>query len=315
MCIASSLLLAGQKRVIPAKKTETPPKIDGKLADSCWLNVEATKYFITNEPAFGKPATQKTEVKLLYDNDALYVAYYLLDEDPSKIIKILTERDKTVIADEIVLGIDPYNEKTLAFRFQVSASGVQTDRLQSPFVPGTDRSWDAVWESKISSDEKGWYAEIKIPFSAIRFPKKPIQEWTIQFGRYVGRTGEFTTWSPVNPNIGGGAMHQWGFLNGIENLKPATRLSVSPYFTLGRSFSNKMFYAGGADLKYGISQSYTLDLSLVPDFSQVQSDNTVLNLSPFEVRYDERRQFFTEGADLFNKAGIFYSRRIGIITA
>ncbi|HYF31260.1 MAG TPA: DUF5916 domain-containing protein [Chitinophagaceae bacterium] len=323
LLISVCLCSLAQQRTHFAVRTEQPPKIDGKLNDSCWQTVTATKDFLTNEPVFGKPATQKTEVKVLYDNDALYLAYYLFDDNPAGIIKLLAERDKTVIADEMMVGIDSYSEKTQAFRFQVSAAGVQADRLQSPFIPSADRSWDAVWESAVTVDDKGWYVEIKIPFSAIRFPNKPVQEWTIQFGRYVGRTGEFTTWSPVNPNIGGGAMRQWGLLKGIENIKPKIRLSVSPYITTGlqstalinkpdgNSFSNKIFYAGGMDLKYGINQSYTLDMSLIPDFSQVQSDNTVLNLSPFEVRYDERRQFFTEGMDMFSKAGIFYSRRIG----
>src|SRR5215217_5995894 len=186
-----------QQKTFTALRTEHPPKIDGKLNDSCWQMISAANNFLTNEPVFGKPATQKTEVKVLYDNDALYLAYYLLDDEPSGIIKTLSERDKNLIADEMMVGIDSYNEKTQAFRFQVSAAGVQTDRLQSPFIPPTDRSWDAVWESAVSSDDKGWYVEIKIPLSAIRFPNKEVQEWTIQFGRYVGRTGEFTTWSPV----------------------------------------------------------------------------------------------------------------------
>jgi hypothetical protein len=313
-----------QQRIYIAARTINPPKIDGKLTDNCWQNIAVATDFVTNDPEFGKPAAQKTEVKFIYDDDAIYLAYYLYDNEPEKIIKVLCERDKNIIADEIMLAIDTYGEKTSAFRLQLNAAGVQFDRFMSPFIPRSDRSWDAVWESAVSIDEKGWYAEIKIPLSALRYPKKPIQEWIIQFGRYVGRTGEFTTWSPVNNNIGGGPMRQWGLMKGIENIKPETRLSISPYFTvgvqkdplagvIGKSYTSKTFYTGGADLKYGINQSYTLDMSLVPDFSQVQSDNTILNLTPFEVKFEERRQFFTEGAEMFNKAGIFYSRRIGSV--
>lgn len=317
-------LSKAQQPTYIATRTTNPPKIDGKLNDSCWQNIPVATDFVTNEPVFGKPAAQKTEVKFIYDNDAIYLAYYLYDSEPNKIIKVLCERDKNIIADEIMVAVDTYGEKTSAFRLQLNAAGVQFDRFMSPFIPRSDRSWDAVWESAVKIDEKGWYAEIKIPLSALRYPKKPVQEWIIQFGRYVGRTGEFTTWSPVNNNIGGGPMRQWGLITGINNIKPKTRLSVSPYLTFGvqrdpvigingKDYSTKTFYTGGADLKYGINQSYTLDMSLVPDFSQVQSDNTILNLTPFEVKYDERRQFFTEGAELFNKAGIFYSRRIGAV--
>ena len=278
-CSISNINLAQQKTYI-ATRVSTPPKIDGKLNDSCWQHVPVAKDFITNDPVFGKPAAQRTEVKFLYDNDAIYLAYYLFDSEASKITKVLCERDKNVLADEIMVGIDTYGDKTSAVRLQLNAAGVQFDRFMSPFIPRTDRSWDAVWESAVSIDDKGWYAEMKVPLAALRYPKKPVQEWIIQFGRYVGRTGEFTTWSPVNNNIGGGPMRQWGLLTGIENIKPKIRLSVSPYLTVGlqkdpvtgavngKNYSTKTFYTGGLDLKYGINQSYTLDMSLVPDFSQ-----------------------------------------------
>lgn len=324
--ISNGNLVTAQQRIYITTHTTKPPKIDGKLTDSCWQNIPVATDFVTNDPVFGKPAAQKTEVKFIYDNDAIYLAYYLFDNEPEKIIKVLCERDKNIIADEIMFAADTYGDKTSAFRFQLNAAGAQFDRFMSPFILRSDRSWDAIWESAVKIDEKGWYAEIKIPLSALRYPKKPIQEWIIQFGRYVGRTGEFTTWSPVNNNIGGGPMRQWGLLRGIKDIQPKLRLSVTPYLTMGiqrgpasgngsKNYSSRGFYSGGADLKYGINQSYTLDMSLVPDFSQVQSDNTVLNLTPFEVKYEERRQFFTEGADMFNKAGIFYSRRIGAVPA
>lgn len=305
-----------QPKELRAVRTTSPPKIDGLFSDSCWLAAPLAKDFITNEPVFGNPPGEATEVRLLYDNSALYVAYSLYDKEPEKLLDVLAERDRTVLADELMVGLDTYLDKTSAFRFQVTASGVQTDRYMSPFIARTDRSWDAVWQSAVSKDGKGWYVEMKIPFTALRFPKKQEQQWGLQFGRFVGRTGEFTTWSPVNPNIGGGPVRQWGVLTGITGVTPPFRLAVWPYLTVGLQRTPadqrlRSFYAGGMDLKYGINQSYTLDMTLVPDFSQVLSDNTILNLTPFEVKYEERRQFFTEGTDMFNKAGIFYSRRIG----
>jgi hypothetical protein len=320
LCFTPAAL--AQPKEIRAARTESPPEIDGVLTDSCWQWAPVAEDFMSNEPVFGNAPGEITEVRLLYDDEALYAAYYLFDKEPGKIMKLLSERDKTLLSDELMLGLDTYNDKISAFRFQVSAAGVQSDRYMSPFIPRSDRSWDAVWQSAVTHDEHGWYVEMKIPFTALRFPKKTAQQWGIQFGRYVGRTGEFTTWSPVNPNIGGGPVRQWGVLAGITDIRPPLRLSVWPYLTVGLqraqsgssnspADNTEVYYSGGMDLKYGINQSYTLDMTLVPDFSQVQSDNTILNLTPFEVKYEERRQFFSEGTDMFNKAGIFYSRRIG----
>ena len=321
--ITLSVEVFAQQREIQAVRITRPPKIDGVLNDSCWLSAPIHKDFLTNEPVFGNPPGETTEVQFLYDDEAIYAAYSLYDKNPDKIIKVLSERDKTVLADELMMGLDTYLDKISAFRFQVSAAGVQSDRFMSPFIPRTDKSWDAVWQSGVSKNENGWSVEMKIPFSALRFPRKKEQVWGIQFGRFVGRTGEFTTWSPVNPNIGGGPVRQWGVLSGISDIKLPVRLSVRPYLTIGLQhtpsltdasvYNNKSYYSGGMDLKYGINQAFTLDMTLVPDFSQVQSDNTVLNLTPFEVKYEERRQFFTEGTDMFNKAGVFYSRRIGAV--
>jgi hypothetical protein len=317
-----SQIALGQKRTIEATRIFKSPDIDGILDDSCWQHVPEATDFLTNEPVFGKIPEQQTVVKLVYNNAALYVGAYLYDSEPSLINTSLCERDKNVIGDEFIVGLDTYNDKTTAFRFQVTAAGVQTERYMSPFIPPSDKSWDAVWESAVSVNDDGWVVEMRIPLTALRFPNVPQQEWGIQFGRFVGRTGVFTTWSPVNPNIRG-AIHQWGLLTNLLELSPAPRLSLFPYFSLGvqrtptsiinRQYANQTFYSGGLDLKYGLDQSFTVDMTMIPDFSQVQSDNTVLNLSPFEVKYDERRQFFTEGIDMFNKAGIFYSRRIGAV--
>lgn len=313
--------LVAQEKFLKAVRTPVPPKIDGIPNDSCWQFAPVAKDFLTNEPVFGNPPAQQTEVRFVYDDEAIYAAYYLYDTEMDQVIAVLNERDKSNLADELMMGIDTYFDETSAFRFQVTAAGVQTDRYMSPFINRADRSWDAVWQSSVHKDERAWYVEMKIPFSALRFPRGDDQKWGIQFGRFVGRTGEFTTWSPVNPNIGGGPIRQWGTLTGIKGIRPPVRLSLWPYITVGVQrtpftasrgrFKHDPFYAGGMDLKFGINQSFTLDMSLIPDFSQVLSDNTILNLTPFEVKYEERRQFFTEGTDLFNKAGIFYSRRIG----
>lgn len=301
-----------------ATRTENAPRIDGKINDICWKNAKVNTDFITVQPAFGKPSAFRTETRVVFDNTAIYVAAYLFDNEPNKIYTDITERDNLGRADRFELGLDTYNDDLNGYKLIVSAANVQFDgrHLSGDF----DTSWDGVWQSEVSINSDGWCVEIKIPFSMIRFPKKEIQDWGIQFVRMVSRTGELSTWSPVNPKVDG-IVNQWGNLKGVEGVKPPLRLALSPYIA-GYSnsipiaynpvnYNNSFSYNGGMDIKYGVNESYTIDATLIPDFGQVQSDNIVRNLSPFEVRYDERRPFFTEGTELFNRGEIFYSRRIG----
>ncbi|MBK6633965.1 MAG: hypothetical protein IPG38_06300 [Chitinophagaceae bacterium] len=172
-------------------------------------------------------------------------------------------------------------------------------------------------ESKTSIKKDGWVAEIKIPLSAIRFSKKDVQDWGLNFARFTRNENENSIWNPINPNVSG-ELNQWGMWTGLHNIEPPTRLSFLPYLSGGirvsptsRGNVTEYLKSGGMDVKYGINESFTLDMTLIPDFAQVQSDNVFLNLSPFQVKFDDYRPFFTEGTELFNKAGLFYSRRIG----
>jgi hypothetical protein len=304
-----------QTKSIPAVKINQFVKIDGNPDDAVWNNIAAVSEFITSTPFFGKEASCKTEVKIAYDNTAVYVLAYLYD-DPKKVKRHLTARDEADGKDVDVfsIGIDTYNDKQNAFTFKVSAAGVQEDAKISSIE---DKSWDAVWESKISMRRDGWVAEIKIPFSAIRFSKKSLQTWGIQFTRFRRVNNEISTWSPDDPNVDG-TMNKWGQWKDLENIKPPVRLSFLPYISggvraspVGNKKVTEFLKSGGMDVKYGINESFTLDVTLIPDFAQVQSDNIVLNLSPFDIKFEDFRPFFTEGTELFNKAGIFYSRRIG----
>ena len=254
-------------------------------------------------------------MKIAYDNTAVYVLAYLHD-DPENIKRHLTARDDLDgnDVDAFGIGIDTYNDKQNAFSFYVSAAGVQEDEKISSIA---DISWDAVWESKVSLKNDGWIAEMKIPFGAIRFSKNNLQTWGIQFIRFRRVNNEISTWSADDPNIGG-TMNKWGQWAGLQNILPPVRLSFLPYISGGVRVSpvdnkkvTEFFKSGGMDVKYGINESFTLDVTLIPDFAQVQSDNIVLNLSPFDIKFEDFRPFFTEGTELFNKAGIFYSRRIG----
>jgi Domain of unknown function (DUF5916)/Carbohydrate family 9 binding domain-like len=317
-----------QQKSLTALKAAQAPRIDGSLDDAAWANAPIASDFIVYQPDFGKPASRKSEVKILYDNTAIYVGAYLYD-DPALIRKQLTPRDREQRADVdfFSIALDTYNDNQNGFQFVVTTANVQSDiRLSSSLsgednfgIPG-DYSWDAVWDSRTSMKADGWVVEMKIPFMALRFAKKPVQDWGIQFQRFVRRDNENTFWNTFNPNING-YVNQFGDLKGLLNIEPPLRLSFQPYITLGgRSspqltggFKGEFIRNGGMDLKYGINESFTLDMTLIPDFGQVISDNVVLNLTPFEVQFQENRPFFTEGVELFNKAGIFYSRRVGAI--
>lgn len=302
------------KKELIATRIANPPLIDGLLDDDCWIGIPVAGDFIQYEPYNGKPASQKTEVKITYDNIALYVGVYLYDYHPDSILNELCQRDNdNVNSDWFNIDIGAFQDGLNSFSFGVTASGVQIDsKLDSE---ENDKNWDAVWESRTSIVEDGWIVEIKIPYSALRFPKKDIQDWDINMWRQIRRYREWSTWNFVDKSQSN-VLVQFGVLKGLENIKPPLRLSFVPYISgyfENQSDSKNWGYSinGGMDLKYGINQSFTLDMTLIPDFGQVQSDDYVLNLSPFETYYEEKRQFFTEGTELFSTCDLFYSRRIG----
>jgi hypothetical protein len=306
------------RRTLTANRTMIAPKIDGDMSDVCWQNAPIATDFITNSPVFGQPGSEKSEIRLVYDDQAIYVFAHLYQVN-EKIRTDLSKRDAETNADFFAIGLDTYRDRQNAFRFEVSAAGVQRDIRMSP--DDFDPNWDAVWESKVKVLADAWLLEVRIPFSAIRFSKSAEQTWGLQFARNIQYASERSLWSPVDPT-GPGAIPQWGNLVGLKDLNPPLRLSLSPYFAtsvqrspLGEKksagFTNGRTISGGADVKWGISEGFTLDATLIPNFGEVQSDNKVRNLSPFEVQYEEQRQFFTEGTELFSKGNLFYSRRIG----
>ena len=310
-----SLLFAQDSiKKISALRVSNPPKIDAILDDDCWKNIPPAKDFVQFRPYNGEKASYPTEVKIVYDDKAIYVAAMLYDSYPDSIMKQYTPRDGYGSSDQFGVFIDPYNNGINAFGFFVTPVNVQVD-LKSQENGPEDENWDAVWNSQTQIVDSGWIVEYKIPYSALRFPKKDIQKWGMNLFRNIERYRENSTWSFIDREKQGWISQQ-GELNGIEKITPPVRLSITPYVSAyvennaeNESWTN--YYRGGLDLKYGINESYTLDMMLVPDFGQIQSDDVVLNLSPFEVFYDEKRQFFTEGTELFSRADIFYSRRIG----
>ena len=299
------------------KKSTKDIEIDGFLNESQWKDADIATDFTERFPVFGSQSRFVSKVKMYYDDNAVYIGAELYDTAPDSISYSLSQRDNPGNADWFELVIDPYANAVSGFGFGVTAAGVELDALASN--NNMDGSWNAVWKSRVQRRDFGWSLEMKIPFSALRFPNKKVQEWNINFTRHVRRVREVSDWNPVNPNLFG-SLTQTGKLTGIIDVKSPLRLSFTPYLTgyiqnsydeiLKKQVWNNRL-TGGLDLKYGLNDAFTLDMTLIPDFGQTRSDRKVLNLGPFEVRYNENRPFFIEGTDLFKIGGLFYSRRIG----
>jgi Domain of unknown function (DUF5916) len=318
------------KKYFEASRSQHTIKIDGVLDDAAWQDAGIAGDFVQNEPQPGAGPTYPTQVKVVYDNAAIYIGALLHDSRPDSILKEMSERDQLGNTDWFAVVIDAYRDGNNGVGFIVTPAGIQFDTKFSAgagyggsfggVVYSGQRSWDAVWDSEARITEDGWVVEMEIPYSAMRFPNTGEQVWHINFARQIRRHRETSYWNEVNPDISG-YLNQSGEIGGISGIKSPVRLSATPFLSVyaqnyydknnhpksswGRSFN------GGMDIKYGINDAFTLDMTLIPDFGQVRSDNEVLNLSPFEVRYDENRQFFTEGTELFSKGRIFYSRRVG----
>lgn len=312
-----------QTKNTSALKIAAAPKIDGRLDDEAWNSAPVASHFVQNYPTYNAPLTNQTEVRLLYDNDAIYVGAFLQD-NPALIRKQLTSRDgeQQQDVDYFSVFFDTYNDHQNGFQFLVTSANVQTDAKVTPSSTGSfgnfgDKSWDAVWESKTTIGDKGWFVEMRIPYISLRFAKKEVQTWGVQFLRFSRRNNETAFWNAVDPKVNG-FVNQFGKLVDLKEIQPPLRLSFSPYVSSGVRFNEsgskknaEWLRSGGADVKWGINESFTLDATLIPDFGQVVSDNVINNLTPFEQRFQENRPFFTEGTELFNKSGLFYSRRIG----
>jgi hypothetical protein len=303
------------KKSVTAKFTEEKITIDGKLNEANWQNVDVASDFVYLFPENGKPAPNnlETQVKVLYDNTAIYIGAYLKDDEPNKIRKELTQRDNFATAEHFGALINGFNDGQQDFRFYVSSAGVQIDVLHTD-NDGEDDTWNAIWESSVKIVDDGWVVEMKIPYAALRFPKSDVQTWGINFYREHQRERQQFTWSWIDNKINS-ETNQAGILNGIQNITTPTRLFFIPYtssyLSSSKTQKTKGEIKGGLDIKYGINDAFTLDAILVPDFGQTAFDNVVLNLGPFEQQFQENRPFFTEGTELFSKGGLVYSRRIG----
>ena len=302
------------KKQVAAVKLLGHIEMDGFLNEDEWQLAQPAGDFVQYDPYNGPPATERTEVRILYDNTAIYFGAMMYDSSPDSILSELGFRDTDDLnSDYISVILSPYNDGLNGFSFGVSSAGMQYDGKM--YNDNYDKGWDAVYVTNTQILDSGWSAEIKIPYSALRFPEEEVHTWSINLERSIRRKRELDTWSFID-KMQDGELRQAGELTGLNGISPPLRLSFTPYVSgylekpadasrWGYSFNY------GMDLKYGINESFTLDMTLIPDFGQVQSDDQIYNLSPFEVYYEEQRPFFTEGTELFDKGNIFYSRRVG----
>jgi len=313
-----------QPRTLPAKRTNRAVKIDGQLTDSAWKDAALMTDLIEFRPKIGdkEEYSNRTEAWLMYDDRGIYFGGYCHERTRDSIAMELAGRDGFGTNDYVGIIFDTYYDKLNGFEYFLTPLNEQWDaKMSPPSMNGNmeDFTWNAVWESATALQNDGWSFEMFIPYSAIRFGKKDVQTWGFNITRRRRKTDEQFTWNPFDPNVNG-FLTQEALWTDISRIRPPVRLQFYPYFSTYLNHYpyntpgvNDWTYSvnGGMDLKYGFNQAMTLDMTLIPDFGQVQSDNRILNLTPFEVKYNEYRSFFTEGTELFGKGNLFYSRRIG----
>jgi hypothetical protein len=312
--------LLNNKRVYHSVSIDTlpTPRINGQLDDDIWSLGEWADDFIQQFPYSGRPASEQSWFKILYDHSNLYVALICKDSEPDLIIDRLGPRDSR--AGEIAgIALDSYFDKRTAFEFSITVAGQKMD-LKHLGDWGFDVNWNAVWDGATSRTDTGWIAEIKLPFSQIRYANQPEHIWGLHFYRVISRKQEANSWNPI-PREAPATVYLFGELQGIENIRSSRQVEFLPYVLGSYSLlqedgqSGDFGFNAGLDAKVGISSDFTLDLTVNPDFGQVEADPSVLNLSSYETFYEEKRPFFLEGNDVFDfeLAGDipYYSRRIG----
>ena len=322
-------------RSMRAVRVDQPVRIDGRFDEAAWATADVAGDFVQQVPRAGEPGTERTEVRVMYDAEAVYVAARMFDPHPDSMEAPLARRDEAVTNSEwFNVVLDSFHDRRTAFRFGVNPAGLRRDVYHFDDA-ASDASWDAVWEVATAVDSAGWTAEFRIPLSQLRFNPAAAgaeQTWGVQFFRYIARRGEWSYWAPYLPTHAG-FVSRFGELREIRGLQAPRRLELMPYSSArvdrrpardGDPFYSANDAGGsvGVDVKMGVTSGLTLTGTVNPDFGQVELDPAVVNLTAFETQFSERRPFFVEGADVFRFGQLqnfngygspqfFYSRRIG----
>ncbi len=310
-----------------AARRQGPVHIDGRLDEAAWRNAPVDRRFVQGLPTEGAPPAQPTQVRVLYDDAALYVGAHMTEQDTSQIVSRLVRRDRQGQFDWFEVALDPNQDRQTAYVFRVSAAGVQFDEYLFN-DSHRDENWDAVWSSAVSRDSTGWSVEMRIPLSQIRYESgKGEQVWGVDFGRNRVASNSRSYFALIS-RTSQGRVSQFGRLTGIQLTSSGTRLQVEPYVAtqLHRAPSdpsNPLFDGStltpraGLNASYGLGSAFSLDAAVNPDFGQVEVDPAVINLSAFETYFPEKRPFFVQDARVFDfqlsghRNSLFFSRRIG----
>lgn len=329
LLLFTTILAFGQRRSYQTSRFEgEAPKIDGYLNEDAWNAVEWAGDFTQWMPFNGALPSQRTEFKIIYDDNYLYVAIHALDSVPEEIVKRMSRRDGFQ-GDFVEINIDSYHDYLTAYSFSATAAGVKGDEKITQDGENWDDTWDPIWYLKTSSNDKGWIAEFKIPLTQLRFSADSVQVWGLEVKRRLYRKDERSVWQPIN-NEESGYVSRFGELHGLTKLQPKRQIDVTPYvvgsYEHYKEEEGSPFYDGddwkaraGVDAKIGLTNNLTMDLTINPDFGQVEADPSEVNLSAFESYFDEQRPFFIEGRNIYEYSieeddsdnGLFYSRRIG----
>ncbi|MBN1213164.1 MAG: carbohydrate binding family 9 domain-containing protein, partial [candidate division Zixibacteria bacterium] len=318
--IVRAEMTADPLKTATALRTNEHIKIDGNLSEKSWEKALPATGFHQVEPYEGQLASESTLVKILYDDEALYIGWWCYDSEPDKIVRQLTRRDRSTSSDEVHVRIDSHHDHQTAYYFAVNAAGVIRDVLIYNNIYDDD-SWDAVWEANSQVHAWGWSAEYKIPYSALKFAADDEYTWGFDLSRRIARKQEYSRWQFV-PSTEATGVHRYGHLTGIKGIESPGRMEILPYSVSyaetepkrpGNTDGRKYHYNIGMDLKYAFTSTFTLDATVNPDFGQVESDQDMVNLNTYEIFYSEKRPFFLEGFEIFQTQFFrqFYSRRIG----
>jgi len=330
------IALSQKTSLLQAEMTRSEINVDGYLNEDFWKQSQPLPDFLQYEPAEGEPSERKTEVRILFGKDDLYIGSIMYD-NPESIETNLGRRDEYNMADWFMISIDSYFNKRTAYTFAVNAAGVQLDGQQDdnkklsvsnadPSLPtGLDPSWDAIWFSTVRITDEGWIAEIRIPYSMLRYSKVELQTWGFHIRRRIPRLGELSEWPYIPRSERSNLVSGYGQVTGITGMAPRNNIQIKPFVLAGLDFFEKTDEPGvtdykfksdiGGDFKIGLGPNIMLDATVSPDFGQVEADPAVLNLTAFETFFAEKRPFFLEGADIFKfgigSSRLFYTRRFG----
>jgi Domain of unknown function (DUF5916)/PDZ domain/Serine aminopeptidase, S33 len=310
LLLALSAAAQAPRKQIQAVRADAM-RLDGRLDEAVWQSAPVMTGFVQRRPDEGAAATDRTEVRFAYDDGALWIGARMHAAEAGKIAAPVTRRDNVSQSEHLLVSLDTFLDRRTAYTFGVTAAGTRVDRYHPSDFESVVETFDPVWEAAVDRDASGWTAEMRIPFSQLRFTATGAQTWGVNVVRIIPTKNESDYWIVV-PRQEVGWASRFGDLTGLE-VRPSRRVEVLPYASAGTATD----YNAGADIKAGIGPNLTLDAAINPDFGQVEADPAVVNLSAFETIYPERRPFFIEGAQLLRGGGqnYFYSRRIGAADA